>query len=109
MIDIRKGQAPAQLARAEFRVLPIEPYNKDKFVRFHSFQALFLGLDSIPGDIVLTLFPVRGELEDRSRERSGIFRRYWNACPGFFQHRFAGFRAQLRIGRRCSRRRGTRA
>jgi uncharacterized membrane protein len=40
--------------------LLIEPYNKDKFVRFHSFQALFLGLASIAGNIVLTVFPVLG-------------------------------------------------
>ena len=38
----------------------LEPYNKDKFVRFHSFQALFLGLASIAGNIVLTVFPVLG-------------------------------------------------
>ena len=40
--------------------LLLEPYNKDKFVRFHSFQALFLGLASIAGNIVLTVFPVLG-------------------------------------------------
>jgi uncharacterized membrane protein len=40
--------------------LLLEPYNKDKFVRFHSFQALFLGLASIAGNIVLTLIPVLG-------------------------------------------------
>ncbi len=40
--------------------LLIEPYNKDKFVRFHSFQALFLGLASIAGNIVLAMFPVLG-------------------------------------------------
>ncbi len=40
--------------------LLLEPYNKDKFVRFHSFQALFLGLASIAGNIVLTLLPVLG-------------------------------------------------
>jgi len=40
--------------------LLLEPYNKDKFVRFHSFQALFLGLASIAGHIVLTVIPVPG-------------------------------------------------
>ena len=40
--------------------LLLDPYNKDKFVRFHSFQALFLGLASIAGHIVLTLLPVLG-------------------------------------------------
>lgn len=40
--------------------LLLEPYNKDRFVRFHSFQALFLGLASIAGHIVLSLIPVVG-------------------------------------------------
>lgn len=40
--------------------LLLEPYNRDRFVRFHSFQALFLGLASIAGHIVLSLIPVLG-------------------------------------------------
>ena len=40
--------------------LLIEPYNQNKFVRFHSFQALFLGLVSIAGHIVLGMVPVLG-------------------------------------------------
>lgn len=40
--------------------LLLEPYNRDKFVRFHAFQALFLGLASIAGHIVLSLLPVLG-------------------------------------------------
>ena len=40
--------------------LLIEPYNRDKFVRFHSFQALFLGLVSIAGHIVLSTIPIVG-------------------------------------------------
>ena len=40
--------------------LLLEPYNKDKYVRFHSFQALFLGLASIAGHIVLSLIPILG-------------------------------------------------
>ncbi len=40
--------------------LLIEPYNRNKFVRFHSFQALFLGLVSIAGHIVLGMVPVLG-------------------------------------------------
>ena len=40
--------------------LLIEPYNRNKFVRFHSFQALFLGLVSIGGHIVLGIIPVLG-------------------------------------------------
>jgi uncharacterized membrane protein len=40
--------------------LVLEPYSKDKFVRFHSLQSLFLGLASIAGHIVLTLIPFVG-------------------------------------------------
>ncbi len=40
--------------------LVMEPYNKNKFVRFHSFQAIFLGVTSIAGHIVLTLIPIIG-------------------------------------------------
>lgn len=40
--------------------LLIEPYNRNKFVRFHSFQALFLGLVSIAGHIVLGMVPFLG-------------------------------------------------
>ena len=40
--------------------LVLEPYNRNKFVRFHSFQALFLGLVSIAGHIVLSMVPVIG-------------------------------------------------
>jgi len=40
--------------------LLVEPYNRDKFVRFHSFQALFLGLASIAGHIVLSVIPIIG-------------------------------------------------
>lgn len=40
--------------------LLIEPYNRNKFVRFHSFQALFLGLFSIAGHIVLGMVPFLG-------------------------------------------------
>ena len=40
--------------------LLLEPYNRDKFVRFHSFQALFLGIASIAGQIVLALIPILG-------------------------------------------------
>lgn len=40
--------------------LLLEPYNRDKFVRFHSFQALFLGLVSIGAQIVLGLIPFVG-------------------------------------------------
>ena len=40
--------------------LVVEPFNKNKFVRFHAFQGLFLGLVSIVGHMVLTLIPVIG-------------------------------------------------
>jgi uncharacterized membrane protein len=40
--------------------LLLEPYNRDKFVRFHSFQALFLGIVSIAGHIVLSALPIIG-------------------------------------------------
>ncbi len=40
--------------------LLIEPYNRDKFVRFHAFQALFLGIFSIVGHIALSMIPVIG-------------------------------------------------
>ncbi len=40
--------------------LLMEPYNRDKFVRFHAFQALFLGIFSIVGHIALGMIPVIG-------------------------------------------------
>ncbi len=40
--------------------LLVEPYNRNKFVRFHSFQALFLGIFSIAGHIVLGIVPFIG-------------------------------------------------
>ena len=38
----------------------MEPFNKNKFVRYHSFQGLFLGGVSIAGHIVLTIIPIIG-------------------------------------------------
>jgi len=35
--------------------LVLEPYTRDKFVRFHAFQALFLGIAAIGLSIVLTI------------------------------------------------------
>jgi uncharacterized membrane protein len=40
--------------------LVIEPYNKDSFIRFHSFQALFLGLVWVALSIVLAVIPILG-------------------------------------------------
>ena len=42
--------------------LVMEPYNKDRFIRFHSFQALFLGLAWVALSIVLTMIPILGWL-----------------------------------------------
>ena len=38
--------------------LVIDPYNKDRFIRFHSFQALFLGLAWLALSIVLSMIPI---------------------------------------------------
>jgi uncharacterized membrane protein len=40
--------------------LAIEPYNRDRTVRFHAFQGLFLGIASIVGHIVLSFIPIIG-------------------------------------------------
>src|SRR3954467_12690667 len=40
--------------------LVIEPFNKNKLVRFHAFQGLFLGLVSVAGHIVLSFIPFIG-------------------------------------------------
>ena len=40
--------------------LLLEPYNRDRFVRFHSFQALFLGLAAVAGHVVLSIIPILG-------------------------------------------------
>lgn len=40
--------------------LVLEPYNKDRFIRFHSFQALFLGLAWMGISIVLSFIPILG-------------------------------------------------
>jgi uncharacterized membrane protein len=40
--------------------LVLEPYNKDRFTRFHSFQALFLGFAWMAISIVLTMIPILG-------------------------------------------------
>lgn len=40
--------------------LVMEPYNKDRFIRFHSFQALFLGLAWFAISIVLGFIPILG-------------------------------------------------
>lgn len=40
--------------------LLIEPYNKNKFVRFHAFQAIFTCLAFIGIDIILGFIPILG-------------------------------------------------
>lgn len=40
--------------------LVLEPYNRDKFVRFHSFQALFLGIAAVIVNIALSVIPIIG-------------------------------------------------
>jgi uncharacterized membrane protein len=40
--------------------LVLEPFNKDRFIRFHSFQALFLGLAWIAISFVLAVIPILG-------------------------------------------------
>lgn len=42
--------------------LVIEPYNKDRFIRFHSFQALAFGVVSFVVQIALSLIPLIGWL-----------------------------------------------
>ncbi len=40
--------------------LIVEPYNKNSFVRFHSWQSIFLGIAAFAIQIVLSVIPVIG-------------------------------------------------
>ncbi len=40
--------------------LIIEPYNKNSFVRFHSWQSIFLGIAMFAVDMVLSFIPIVG-------------------------------------------------
>ena len=40
--------------------LVMEPYNKNKFVRFHAFQCIFISLAAIAAEVVLGIIPVIG-------------------------------------------------
>lgn len=40
--------------------LIVEPYNKNSFVRFHSWQSIFMGIAGIAVEIVLGVIPVIG-------------------------------------------------
>lgn len=40
--------------------LIIEPYNKNSFVRFHSWQSIFLGIATFAVDMLLSFIPIVG-------------------------------------------------
>lgn len=40
--------------------LIVEPYNKNSFVRFHSWQSIFLGIAAFAVDMVLSFIPIIG-------------------------------------------------
>lgn len=40
--------------------LIVEPYNKNSFVRFHSWQSIFLGIAAFVVDTVLSFIPIFG-------------------------------------------------
>jgi uncharacterized membrane protein len=40
--------------------LIVEPYNKNSYVRFHSWQSIFLGIAAFAINIVLTAIPIIG-------------------------------------------------
>lgn len=40
--------------------LVVEPYNRNPFVRFHSWQSIFLGIAAFAIDMILTVIPVVG-------------------------------------------------
>ncbi|MGA3162518.1 MAG: DUF4870 domain-containing protein [Terracidiphilus sp.] len=40
--------------------LVVEPYNKNSYIRFHSWQSIFLGIAMFAVDIVLTVIPIIG-------------------------------------------------
>ena len=40
--------------------LVVEPYNRNSFVRFHSWQSIFFGIAAFAIDMVLTVIPVVG-------------------------------------------------
>ena len=42
--------------------LVVDPYNKNSFVRFHSWQSIFLGIAMFAIDMVLSFIPVVGWL-----------------------------------------------
>jgi uncharacterized membrane protein len=40
--------------------LIVEPYNRNSFVRFHSWQSIFLGIAAFAVDLVLSFIPIIG-------------------------------------------------
>ena len=40
--------------------LIVEPYNKNSYVRFHSWQSIFLGIAAFAVNVVLTVIPIIG-------------------------------------------------
>jgi uncharacterized membrane protein len=40
--------------------LIVEPYNKNSYIRFHSWQSIFLGIGILAIDIILGMIPVIG-------------------------------------------------
>jgi uncharacterized membrane protein len=40
--------------------LVVEPYNKNSYIKFHSWQSIFLGIAIFAVDIVLTVIPILG-------------------------------------------------
>jgi uncharacterized membrane protein len=40
--------------------LIVEPYNRNSYIRFHSWQSIFFGIAAVAVHIVLTLIPVIG-------------------------------------------------
>lgn len=40
--------------------LIVEPYNRNSFIRFHSWQSIFLGISAIVLDVILTMIPIVG-------------------------------------------------
>ena len=40
--------------------LIVEPYNKNSYIKFHSWQSIFLGIAGFAVNIILTLIPIIG-------------------------------------------------
>lgn len=59
-IDGKLAAALSYLWIVAIVFLVLEPYNRDRFVRFHAFQALFLGIAGMIVNFVLGAIPVLG-------------------------------------------------